>query len=353
MHTHFFYHLLGTFPFDTKIMTPRPTIIDVARQSGVSKSTVSRVVRGEVGTVSEAARLKVFEAIQQLGYEQNAVASSMRTTQTFTIILAIPDITNPFWPEVARGLQDVMDVAGYAVVFANSDWDGGREQGFLRMTRRNRFDGMVINPVKVTNADLLAVNIPVVLVGVRSDIPDFDAVGSDSYTATLDALRHLASLGHTQIGLLLGQRGGIPSPDRLKGYQDFLNRNGLPFTPQFVVEVPYEHEGGFTGMQQLLRLPGPPTAVLAANDILAIGALHAAAAQNLRVPEDISIMGIDDIYAAGSMIPPLTTIAKQKYEIGCRAASFLLERIRGQYTGPPRHCLMPCHLVVRSSTGKL
>lgn len=333
-------------------MKPRPTIIDVARQAGLSKSTVSRVIRSEERTVSEDARKKVLEAVKVLGYEQNAVASSMRTAQTFIIILAIPDITNPFWPEVARGLQDVMAREGYAVVFANSDWDGQHEQDFLRMARRNRFDGMVINPVRVSNAELLDTHIPAVLVGVRADFPDFDTVGSDSYTATIDALQHLAGLGHQRIGLLAGQHADTPSPARLRGYQDFLAQTGLPFDPQIVAVVPFEHQGGYDGMSRLLDLQSPPTAVLAANDIIAIGALHAAAAHNLRVPEELSIIGMDDIYAAAAMIPPLTTMAKQKYEIGCQAAVFLLERIRGEYTGAARRCLMPCRLVVRASTGQ-
>lgn len=331
---------------------PSPTIIDVARKAGVSKSTVSRVVRDEKGTVSERTREKVLEAVRALGYEQNAVASSMRTAQTFTVILAIPDITNPFWPEVARGLQDVMDREGYAVVFANSDWDGQRERGFLRMARRNRLDGIVINPVSVTNADLLEMNIPTVLVGDRADFPSFDVVGSDSYTATLDALRYLSGLGHQRIGLLLGRHAGTPSPARLKGYRDFLEQTGRPFDPTLVVEVPFEHVGGREGMLQLLDLPDPPSAVLAANDIIAIGALHAATARNRRVPDDLSIMGIDDIYAAATIIPTLTTMAKQKHEIGCQAASFLLERIRGEYSGEPRRRLLPCRLVERGSTGK-
>lgn len=309
------------------------------------------MIRGEEGTVSEEARLKVMEAVKALGYEQNAVASSMRTAQTFTVILSIPDITNPFWPEVARGLQDVMAREGYAVVFANSDWDSRQERDFLRMARRNRFDGMVINPVTVTNAELLSVNIPMVLIGAQSEFPGFDIVGSDSLTATKDALAYLHSLGHRRIGLLLGQHAGTPSPARYKGYQDFLVTAGLPFDPDLVVAVPFEHQGGYDGMERLLALSEPPSAVLAANDIIAIGALHAAHAHQLHIPQELSIMGIDDIYAAATMIPPLTTMAKQKYEIGTKAASFLLERLRGHYDGAPRRYLYPCRLVVRESTG--
>jgi DNA-binding LacI/PurR family transcriptional regulator len=329
---------------------PNPTIIDVARQAGLSKSTVSRVIRGEQGNVSDSARQKVLDAIRVLGYEQNAVASSMRTAQTFTIMLAIPDITNPFWPEVARGLQDVMDREGYAVVFANSDWDGQRELGFLRLARRSRFDGIVINPVGVSNADILAVQIPAVLIGLRSDFPDFDIVGSDSYGATLQALDYLYSRGHQRIGILLGIHNDRPSQARLDGYLAFLQKTGLPYEPGLLLNVPFEFDGGFQGMQQLLNQAAPPSAVLAGNDIIAIGAMHAASGAGLHIPEDISIMGIDDIYAAAASIPPLTTVAKQKYEIGCQAGNLLLERIRGGYTGPARRRVIPCQLIERSTT---
>lgn len=330
----------------------RPTIIDVARSAGVSKSTVSRVIRGEEGAVSENARRKVTEAVRALGYEQNAVASSMRTAQTFTVILAIPDITNPFWPDVARGMQDVMDREGYAVVFANSDWDSQRERSFLKMARRNRFDGIVVNPVTVTNSELVDLRIPTVLVGAQGNYPNFDSVGSDSYNAVINALTYLTRLGHSKIGLLLGRHEGLPNPSRLRGYRDFLAHAGLPYDPQLVIEVPFEHQGGNTGMEKFLALPEIPTAVLAANDIIAIGALHAANAHHLRIPQDISIMGIDGISSAATMIPPLTTMVKQKYEIGALAASLLIERLRGQYNGEPRRHLLPCKLVERASTGQ-
>ena len=153
--------------------------------------------------------------------------------------------------------------------------------------------------------------------------------------------------------MLLGKHNKTPNPARLNGYRTFLAQMGLPLEENLVVAVPFEHRGGFEGMQRLLSLELPPTAVLAANDIIAIGALHAVTSAGKRVPQDVSIMGMDDIYAAATIIPPLTTMAKQKYEIGCRAATFLLERIRDQYTGEARHLAVPCQLVVRNSTAEL
>ena len=331
-------------------MKRQPTIIDVAKAAGVSKSTVSRVISGDGSGVRETTRQRVQAAIEALGYEHNAVASSMRTERTNIIMLAIPDITNPFWPDVARGVQDVMDRQGYAVVFANSDWQGQREKMFLQMARRNRFDGILINPIQITGAELKALKTPTVLIGSREDYPDFDSVGSDSYSATHTALEHLAALGHQRIGLIRGQRVNRPGHSRLSGYLDFLRAKGLPPDNDLIVEAPFDQAGGFRAMQQLLALSPPPTAVFASNDILAIGALQAAHEAGRRVPQDISIIGLDDIFAASTTTPPLTTVAKSKYEIGQKAAGFLLDRIGHQGPEKARRYLFPCQLRIRGST---
>lgn len=333
-------------------MKPRPTIVDVARHAHVSKSTVSRVVSEGGRGVSEATQHKVETAIQELGYEYNALAGGIRSNRTNLIMLAIPDINNPFWPEVARGIQDGMGSEKYGVIFANSDWQGERELDFLRLARRNGMDGIVINPIQVTNAELAATDIPTVILGLSNDYPDFDMVGSDSQQATLAALEYLFELGHRRIALLWGRPLGRSRVTRLDDYRQFVARHQLPADPELVVEVPFEHEGGERGMEQLIRLPEPPTAVFASNDLIAIGALHAAITHGLRVPEDIAIMGMDDIYAASVTIPALTTMAKSKYSIGATAASMLLERTRG-VTVPPRRVAVPCRLVARGTTKRL
>jgi LacI family transcriptional regulator len=329
-----------------------PTIIDVARLAGVSKSTVSRVISGGQEWVSDESRQKVEAAIQELGYEYNAMARSMRTNRTNMIMLAIPDINNPFWPEVARGIQDLMEKAGYAVIFANSDWLGHRETSFLRLARRNGLDGILINPIQVTNAELLASGIPTVVLGLRDDYPDFDNVGSDSNGATRMALDYLFSLGHQRIGLLLGKHQNNPRRTRLDAYLDFHAQCGLSMDPELIVEVPFEHKGGEEGMQRMLNLSLRPTAVLASNDTIAIGALHAAITCGVEVPWDLSIMGLDDIYAASLTIPPISTVAKPKYKIGNEASRLLLARIRGGASEPARLAI-PCHLVIRGSTAKI
>ncbi len=331
-------------------MKERPTIIDVAKHAGVSKTTVSRVIGGDGARVREATRKHVEAVIARLGYEHNAVASSLRTARTNIVMLAIPDITNPFWPDVARGAQDVLDGAGYAVVFANSDWDGRREVAFLQTARRGRFDGMLINPIQLTNDQLRSAGLPAVVIGSDEDFPDFDTVGSDSYGAMGLALDHLLSLGHQRIGLIRGERRSRPGHSRLAAYLDFLREKGIPVDEQCIVVAPFTLAGGNLGMQQLLDLSQPPSAVLAANDILAIGALQAAHERGLEVPRDLSIAGIDDIFAASTTTPSLTTVAKPKYQIGQQAARLLLERIQRQAPAEPRRHIFPCALQRRGST---
>lgn len=327
----------------------KPTILDVARLAGVSKSTVSRVITGDFHLVSETTREKVEEAIKQLNYEYNALARGMRTRKTNMILLVIPDITNPFWVEVARGAQDFLDQKGYAVLFANSDWQGARETNYLRLARRGGVDGILINPIVISEEELTALDIPAVILGIREGFEMFDQVGSDTPSAIRIALDYLVSLGHKRIGLLLGKNPMRPRPSRLETYVSFLQEHNLPFEEELVVEVPFEREGGFQGASKLLSLNHRPTAILASNDLIAIGAMQAVIESGLSVPDDMSIIGIDDIYAASLIMPRLTTVVKPKREIGKRAAECLLERIENNASLPPRKCVLPCSLVVRNS----
>ena len=311
---------------------------------------MARVVNGDDDIVRAETRQRVLEAIHQLGYERNAIAGSLRTDQTSTVALSIPDITNPFWPEVARGVQDTLEASGYTTVTFNSDWKAEREQGFLTTVRRNRFDGLIINPTNVANVDLVRLGIPVVILGGSGYYADFDSVGSDTETGAQEALKHLAALGHQRIGLIAGRSVRHKVYTRYHSYVAFHARHGIPLDESLVVECEFSDQAGFAAMQRLLSLPKPPTAVFAANDVLAIGALKATQAARLRVPEDVAIVGMDDIYASATTSPSLTTVAKPKYETGATAARLLLERITGATRQPPRHVLLPCQLIVREST---
>jgi LacI family transcriptional regulator len=331
-------------------MMRRPNITDVARVAGVSKSTVSRVLQANGSSVKESTAQAVWQAIDQLGYEPNAVARSMRTDRTYMLLLVMPDIMNPFWPEVARGLQDTVEQHGYSVLLGNSDWLKHREELLLRTARHNRLDGLAINPSAVTEEALVQLKMPVVVLGLREGYTTLDTVGSDSYQGVTAGLDHLYRLGHRRIGFIYGRQvaGGQA---RLRSYQDFLHKNGITFDPSRVITVPFELNAGRQAAHRLLGLPEPPTAIFASNDVLAIGALQAATALGIRVPGSLSIMGMDDIYPAATTTPPLTTMAKAKYETGVAAAQYLLERIQGGGPTHGRRIAIPCRLIERGTTG--
>jgi LacI family transcriptional regulator len=308
------------------------------------------VVRGEEDRVSEETREKVVESIDKLGYVHNALARGMRTNRTFTIALIIPDITNPFWPEVARGIQDALDEEGYTVLMGNSDWDLKREEDFLTTTRNNLVDGILINPTSVSNQVLLDLGLPTVILGLGSEFPNFDIIGSDSRSGSELALQHLFDLGHRRIGLINGLSRRSSRSSRLDAYYDFHQKMGMDIDTELIINVPYGQEYGYRGMLQILNIPDRPTAVFAANDILAIGALQAIYDADLDVPGDISLIGMDDIYPVSVTRPPLTTIAKQKYKIGRKAVELLINRINEDSELPIKKIAIPCHLQRRGST---
>lgn len=338
-------------PLATKPKRPhsRPTIIHVARAAGVSKSTVSRALQGNDASVKQETRQVISRAIRKLGYEHNAIASSLRTARTFMTMLVVPDIANPFWSEVARGMQDKLEESGYSAVVGSGDWDPHRESQFLKTARRNRFDGIAINPTSIHSRELLATGIPTVILGVRDGFPKIDMVGSDSYRGTFDALTYLYRMNHRRIGFIYGRYSVDPGRGRYEAYIKFLKQSGLPLDESLIVQVPFEREAGRIAIQTLLKLARPPTAVFASNDLLAISAMQGAIQTGARVPDDLSIIGMDDIYPAAMTMPQLTTMAKQKYEIGRQAALFLLERIDGRAQRGGRKCVFPCQLIERGS----
>ena len=331
-------------------MKKRPTLRDVAQAAGVSKATAARVVNGSIDLVREQTRDRVLEVVEKLGYERHAVAGSLRSERTYMIALSIPDITNPFWPEVARGVQDAVEQAGYTVVLMNNDWNAEREDKHLKRMRQKQFDGLIINPTGTLNADLLELNFPVVVLASGEAYPDFDTVSSDSAQANRMAMEHLIALGHRRIGLIAGPLRRRKSHTHLDTYVRACYEHGLLVDQALMLQGTFSQQGGFDAMQQFLALPQRPTAVFAVNDIIALGALRAAQMAGLKVPEEMSIIGMDDIFAAATAYPPLTTIAKPKYDIGTNAARFLLQRIEGTMPDAMRHALLPCRLELRSST---
>ena len=328
---------------------------DVAQRAGVSASTVSHVIN-ETRFVSQDLRERVLRAMRELNYQPNVAARSLRTKRTQVVALVIPDITNPYFPDIARGVQDVAEENDYAVILCNTDRMLSRERRFLNALRRQRVDGLVLNPSVVTSVDLqelLNAQIPVVLIGSQIDQPSFDVVMVDNVKGAYDAVKHLIDLGHHHIGLVGGTRTTSSGEQRFQGYVRALADHGLPVREGLVTEGPFTHEGGYEGMRRLLALPTPPTAVFASSDVMAIGALVAIQEAGIRVPEALSLVGFDDIAVASITTPKLTTIAQPKYQTGETAARLLFNHIESPSPPQRQKIILDHTLIVRSSTAPL
>ena len=334
----------------------RPTQADVARLAAVSQPVVSYVLSGDpLAPVAPATRQRVLEAIAALGYVPDHAARSLRRRRTSTIASVIPDITNPFYPAFERGIQDVAEDAGYDLIAYNTDGKLERERKFLRSALAGRVDGIIVTPFHVSLSEcagLVAQGIAVVaLTSEQPPLadPPLDTLAIDGAAAARRAVTYLIDRGHRRIGMVAGEPGTPPREARVRGYVEALTERGLRVDQMLVRGADFNEEGGYVAMQELLRLANRPSAVFAANDLMAFGAMTAAREVGLRIPEDVAIAGFDDIPAARLVQPPLTTVAQYPHRLGVRAAELLLERLRGAAPAWGRYELMPFDLIVRQS----
>ncbi|WP_440085804.1 substrate-binding domain-containing protein [Streptosporangium sp. LJ11] len=329
----------------------RPSITRVAQLAGVSATTVSHALNGR-RPVADETRRRVLAAIDQLGYRPNVLARGLRTSRSQTIGLIIPDITNPFYPALARGLQDVLRPAGYDEIISNTDGDRELERAAIEQMIARQVDGLAFAVFHTHAEDLLPVigaGIPVVRLGGRLVQAGVDVVHSDDEGGAAEATRYLLERGYRRIGFVCGPHAEGPAAERVAGYRSALLAAGADADPRLVAHTHFSRAGGSSGTARLLDLPEPPDAVLCANDIMAIGALDTAEERGLRVPADLAVMGFDDIEAASLVSPGLTTMANPAREIGQACARRLLERLRGGTAQPSAETVIPARLVRRRS----
>ncbi|MEV0622058.1 substrate-binding domain-containing protein [Nonomuraea sp. NPDC050404] len=329
----------------------RPSIRRVAELAGVSATTVSHTLNGRRPVAGETRR-RVLRAIEELGYRPNTLARGLRTSRSQTIGLIIPDITNPFYPAVARGLQDVLGPAGYDQIISNTDGVRRAERTAIEHMIARQVDGLAF-AVFHTHAEHLLpaieAGIPVVRLGGRQVQQGVDLIHSDDEGGAAEATRHLLGRGYRRIAFVCGPAAEGPAAERVAGYRAALADAGLPADRALVAHTEFSRAGGARGVARLLELPEPPDAVLCANDVMAIGALDVAARRGLRVPDDLAVMGFDDIDAAGLVSPGLTTMANPAREIGRATARRLLERLHGAIGEPSTELVVPTRLVRRQS----
>ena len=328
------------------------TIRDVARLAGVSPMTVSRVVNG-TGYTSQETRARVERAIAQLGYVPNAVARQLRSKRSHTIALVLTDITNPFFTTIARGVEDEAAGRDFGVMFCNTDESDAEEVDYLQMLIQRQVDGVLLVPASNSGESLRllrAHRIPVVVLDRRVRSPGVDEVRSDSEAGAYELVHHLVEFGHRRIAMLSGRRTVSTSVDRVAGYQRGLAEVGVELDSRLVLYGGYDAEAGFRMAQQVLTLTPPPTAMFAANNFIAFGAMRALREAGLRVPDDLSVVAFDDLPDDWVMEPFMTVVVQPAYEIGRQAAALLLERLAGAPVGPSRAVVLPGKLIVRRSS---
>lgn len=322
------------------------TIIDIARMSGVSKSTVSRVLSG-AGNVSDQAREKVMTAVQESGFRRNDLARSLRSGRTGMIGLMIPDIANPFWADVARGAQDAAAEEDHSLLIFNSDWDAERERRHLLALTQSRVDGAIVNPVRNGLEEIARFQIPLVLIGSSAErFPHLPSVGSDISQGVSIGLARLAASGLGMPALLVGDAERTARVRFVGAVRAAGETAGWPVDDLLLEDGQYTVEGGRAATARLLER-GRFRVIFAANDLMALGALQALRAAGLRCPEDVAILGFDGIPAGEVSAPALTTVVKPAREIGRQAVELLSRRIGGDEA--VQHLSLPCAMVERES----
>lgn len=327
---------------------------DVARAAGVSPSTVSRVLAGNT-RISPDTTDKVRAAVKSLNYHPNAIARSLvrKSTNTIGLIISRPAeqaFANPFFPEVMRGIGSSLQAEGYNLLLNMTSTPAEERSTTMRLLQQRRVDGVILTSARYHNPlidDLLDGEWPFVLIGRTLDHRPVNWVNNDNVAVGEMAVQHLLSRGHTRIGLIHGPLDMIVAIDRQLGYSTALQRAGLPLDPELQVDGHFNRDGGYHGLHRLLRLPNPPTAIVCADDAMAVGALTAL--KELGLSRQVALMGVNDDPMTALGDPPLSTVRIPVFDLGATAATTLLNLLSQEMTGP-RQVILPCQLVVREST---
>ncbi|GIK40793.1 MAG: LacI family transcriptional regulator [Chloroflexota bacterium] len=337
----------------------RPTQVDVAHLAGVSTATVSYVVNGLAADgrvpISEETRQRVLEAVQKLGYEPDARAQALRSGDTKTIGLIIPDIRNPHFWEYAEGVEQEAHASGYHLLLSSIALDPKYGEDIFKDLSRRRIDGLILLSSFIEQSEeaqkilnhLRKRRLPIVEVGNHVNV---DCVMSDYRDVTMEVMAHLLSLSHRRIGLIYGVGPAEPAEDRRQPYLESLQAASLPLDQELIVTCGPTIEDGYQAAFQLLQLSSRPTALIAINDLLALGALRAAADLRLHVPTDLSLVGYDDIPMAKYQAPRLTTVSKDAARLGREAVKLLLARLRDP-DRPRQEIRSAPRFIIRESTG--
>ncbi|MBD3586391.1 LacI family transcriptional regulator [Salinimonas sp. HHU 13199] len=328
------------------------TIRQVADIAGVSVATVSRTLQ-QPERVSPKTRARVTSAIEQTGYKPNLMAVKFRSGKTHSLVVLVPTIANLFFARVINGMQEAAAERGYSLLLGNTQGNPELEAEYVKLVQTSQADGVIQlrahNPFASMNADAGAL-LPMVNACEVLESTAFPTVTLDNQRAAKSMTEYLLSLGHTRIGLIKGPNSSPLTQERLRGYQQALASANIPFDDALLFDGDFTLQSGFDAAKKMLTQPDRPTALFCENDETAIGAMQALKQAGLRIPDDVSVAGFDDIAFSGYADPPLTTIAQPAEEFGHTAVSLLVDVLNGKIKKAPR-VIMPHELVVRDSTG--
>ncbi len=331
-----------------------PTLRDVADAAGVHPATASRALNPATrGLVNAETARRVIKVAESLGYRPNPSARGLKTAKSGTVGLVIPDLTNPLFPPIVRGIEDVLEPSGYSGLIVNTDNDPNRERAQIEQLRSRQVEGLIVATALLDHpllAQLRREGVLMVMVNRRPEGIDVPSITPDDATGVELAVQHLASLGHRRIAHLAGPSTTSTGLVRARAFRSAIRDLGLDDDPALVASCDYwSEEAGAAALRTLLDGGAEFTAVVAGNDLIALGCYDVFAERGISCPEDVSVVGFNDMPFLDKLRPPLTTIAIPHQQIGAEAARLLLDAIADP-NRPARSVLLPLHLVVRGST---
>ena len=331
------------------------TIQDVAREAGVSPSTVSNVMNRRWRQTSKETRDRILEVARRMNYQPNAMAAALRRRSTRTIGLIVTTVMDPFYTAVVRSIQDEARQHGYTTILGNTDDDPVQEQEMLNTLRAKQVDGMVVvttGGCRETIQHVSDLGVPIVLMDRRDPALNIDAVGVDNVQAAIDAVGYLVGLGHRRVAIVGGLTSGVSTrAQRLQGYLEAMAAAGLPATEAYRQILPSSVDNARLAASTLFDLPEPPTAIMAGSVFMAIGVLQEVQRRGLKMPGDVSFIMFDDPVWASLLTPGITTVAQPIQQMGARAFQLLEARIQKTKTGDREDVLFPTSLIIRGSCG--
>jgi LacI family transcriptional regulator len=337
-------------------MNKRPdkvTIVEVAAEAGVSFGTVSRVINNDIHVKPET-RERVLETMERLHFVANRQARGLAGGKSNIVGMLVPDLGTGYIGEIIRGIDSELGVAGYDMMLYTTHRTAAKEASYVANLAQNMVDGLLLvlprNPADYTGA-LTRRKFPFVLIDHQGTGKDCPAVGATNWQGAYNATDYLIKLGHKRIGFITGWLDLGAAVDRLEGYKTALRTNHIPFDPELVYEGTFDQPDGYTGTKRFLDLENPPTAIFASNDVMAMAAMDAVRERGLKAPEDISILGFDDIPQASRVRPALTTVRQPLEQMGRVATQMLLEILKHPENKPDR-IELPTELIIRDSTAK-